>query len=98
MGKLTDYDSAEAWIRAAHEHPEPWSGWSRVHRDKPRAGAARRNGAAQPAAATGHHGWPRSSIGGNTTPVAEWNISVDPEAAAEEVFDAWAAPEPGMEC
>ena len=25
---------------------------------------------------------------GNTTPVAEWNISVDPEAAAE-VFDAW---------
>ena len=25
---------------------------------------------------------------GNTTPVAEWNISVDPEAAAE-VFAAW---------
>ena len=25
---------------------------------------------------------------GNTTPVAEWNTSVDPEAAAE-VFDAW---------
>ena len=25
---------------------------------------------------------------GNTTPVAEWNINVDPEAAAE-VFAAW---------
>ncbi len=25
---------------------------------------------------------------GNTTPVAEWNVSVDPEAAAE-VFAAW---------
>jgi purine nucleosidase len=28
--------------------------------------------------------------GGNTTPVAEWNISVDPEAAAE-VFAVWGA-------
>ncbi len=27
---------------------------------------------------------------GNTTPVAEWNISVDPEAAAE-VFAVWGA-------
>ena len=32
----------------------------------------------------------RSSYRGNTTPVAEWNISVDPEAAAE-VFAVWGA-------
>jgi purine nucleosidase len=84
---LTTHDSAQAWIRAAHEHPHELVGLAtgpltnlalalRAEPDLPRL--LRRlvimGGA--------------FDYRGNTTPVAEWNISVDPEAAAE-VFAAW---------
>ena len=43
--------------------------------------ALRRNSAASLAAATGHHGW-LVSVSGQAHPGGQWNISVDPEAAA----------------
>lgn len=85
--RLTDYDSAEAWIRAAREHPGtlvglvtgPLTNLALALRVEPNLpGLLRRlvimGGSFE--------------YRGNTTPVAEWNISVDPEAAAE-VFGAW---------
>ena len=86
---LTAHDSAQAWVRAAHEYPGELVGLAtgpltnlalalRAEPDLPRL--LRRlvimGGA--------------FDYRGNTTPVAEWNISVDPEAAAE-VFAAWGA-------
>lgn len=86
----TSYDAAEAWIRAAHAHPGELVGLVcgpltnlalalRAEPDLP--GLLRRlvimGGSFE--------------YRGNTTPVAEWNTSVDPEAAAE-VFDAWGGP------
>jgi purine nucleosidase len=83
----TSYDAAEAWIRAARAHPGELVGLVsgpltnlalalRAEPDLP--GLLRRlvimGGSFE--------------YRGNTTPVAEWNTSVDPEAAAE-VFDAW---------
>ena len=84
---LTDYDAAEAWVRAAHEHAGSLVGL--VTGPLTNLALALR---AEPAL-------PRLlrrlvimggsfEYRGNTTPVSEWNISVDPEAAAE-VFDAW---------
>ncbi|MCW1960079.1 MAG: nucleoside hydrolase [Mycobacterium sp.] len=85
--ELTSYDAAEAWIRAAHSHPGELVGLAtgpltnlalalRAEPDLP--GLLHRlvimGGA--------------FDYRGNTTPVAEWNTNVDPEAAAE-VFDAW---------
>jgi inosine-uridine nucleoside N-ribohydrolase len=87
--RLTDYDSAQAWVRAANRYPGELIGLAtgpltnlalalRAEPDLPRL--LRRlvimGGA--------------FDYRGNTTPVAEWNISVDPEAAAE-VFAAWSA-------
>lgn len=85
--ETTSYDAAEAWIRAAQAHPGELVGLAsgpltnlalalRAEPDLP--GLLRRlvimGGSFE--------------YRGNTTPVAEWNTSVDPEAAAE-VFDAW---------
>ena len=90
--QLTGYDAAEAWVRAAHEHPGALVGL--VSGPLTNLALALR---AEPALPTllrrlvimgGSF-----EYRGNTTPVAEWNVSVDPEAAAE-VFDSWGrAPE-----
>ncbi len=86
---LTEHDSAQAWIRAAHADPGELVGVATGPLTN-LALALR----AEPALPTllrrlvimgGSFGYR-----GNTTPVAEWNISVDPEAAAE-VFSAWGA-------
>ncbi|MFN8073340.1 MAG: nucleoside hydrolase [Mycobacterium sp.] len=92
-GKLTDYDSAEAWIRAAHEHPGTLVGL--VTGPLTNLALALRAETALPSLLRRLVIMGGSfEYRGNTTPVAEWNISVDPEAAAE-VFDAWGrAPEP----
>lgn len=84
---LTDYDATEAWVRAAHEYDGALVGL--VTGPLTNLALALR---AEPAL-------PRLlrrlvimggsfEYRGNTTPVSEWNISVDPEAGAE-VFDAW---------
>lgn len=85
--EVTSYDAAEAWVRAARAHPGTLVGLVsgpltnlalalRAEPDLP--GLLRRlvimGGSFE--------------YRGNTTPVAEWNVSVDPEAAAE-VFGAW---------
>ncbi|MFB1295388.1 nucleoside hydrolase [Mycobacterium sp. pW049] len=85
--ELTDYDAAEAWVRAARAHPGELIGIAtgpltnlalavRAEPDLP--GLLKRlvimGGA--------------FDYRGNTTPVAEWNTHVDPESAAE-VFAAW---------
>jgi purine nucleosidase len=84
---LTAYDAAEAWVRAARQYDGALVGL--VTGPLTNLALALR---AEPAL-------PRMlrrlvimggsfEYRGNTTPVSEWNISVDPEAAAE-VFDAW---------
>ncbi len=83
----TDYDAATAWVRAAHAFPGELVGVATGPLTN-LALALR----AEPALPTlldrlvimgGSY-----DHRGNTTPVAEWNISVDPEAAAE-VLTAW---------
>lgn len=84
---LTDHDAAEAWVRAAREHPGELIGIAtgpltnlalalRAEPDLPRLlkRLVIMGGA--------------FDYRGNTTPVAEWNVSVDPESVAE-VFAAW---------
>lgn len=84
---VTDYDAAEAWIRAAHRHRGTLVGLV--------TGPLTNLALALRAEPTLPNLLQRLVImggsfeyRGNTTPVAEWNVSVDPEAAAE-VFDAW---------
>lgn len=84
---LTDYDSASAWVRAARAHPGELIGVATGPLTN--LALALRE---EPALPTLLH---RLVImggsydhRGNTTAVAEWNISVDPEAAAE-VLAAW---------
>lgn len=84
---LTAYDSAEAWVRAAHEHPGslvglatgPLTNLALALRAEPALPQLLRRLVIMGGS---------FEYRGNTTPVAEWNVSVDPEAAAE-VFDAW---------
>lgn len=84
----TDYDAAEAWIRAAHTHPGaliglvsgPLTNLALALRAEPDLPRLLRRLVIMGGS---------FDYRGNTTPVAEWNTSVDPEAAAE-VFDAWA--------
>ncbi len=85
--RLTGYDAAAAWVRAVHSHPGELIGL--VTGPLTNLALALR---AEPALPTllrrlvimgGSY-----DHRGNVTPVAEWNISVDPEAAAE-VFAAW---------
>jgi len=84
---LTDYDAAEAWVRAAHQHDGtlvglatgPLTNLALALRAEPALPRLLRRLVIMGGS---------FEYRGNTTPVAEWNISVDPEAAAE-VFDAW---------
>ena len=86
---LTAYDAAEAWVRAAHDRPGqliglvtgPLTNLALAMRAEPALPRLLRRLVIM-GGAFGYRG--------NTTPVAEWNISVDPEAAAE-VFAVWSA-------
>jgi purine nucleosidase len=86
--QLTSYDAAEAWVRAAHTHPGqligvatgPLTNLALALRAEPALPTLLRRLVIMGGA---------FDYRGNTTPVAEFNISVDPEAAAE-VFAGWA--------
>ena len=85
--ELTAHDAAQAWVRAAHAHPGeligvatgPLTNLALALRAEPALPALLRRLVIMGGA---------FAYRGNTTPVAEWNISVDPEAAAE-VFAVW---------
>jgi purine nucleosidase len=85
--QLTDYDSATAWIKAAHAHPGeligvatgPLTNLALALRQEPALPTLLRRLVIMGGA---------YDYRGNTNPVAEWNINVDPEAAAE-VLSAW---------
>jgi purine nucleosidase len=85
--RLTEYDAAEAWVRAAHEYPGqliglvtgPLTNLALAIRMDPALPRLLRRLVIMGGAFDYH---------GNTTPVAEWNVYVDPEAAAE-VFGGW---------
>jgi purine nucleosidase len=86
---LTAHDAADAWIRAAHAYPGelvamavgPLTNLALALRKEPALPKLLRRLVIMGGA---------FDYRGNTTPVAEWNISVDPEAAAE-VFAGWGA-------
>ena len=85
--QLTAYDAATAWIRAAKSYPGeligvatgPLTNLALALRAEPALPTLLRRLVIMGGA---------YDYRGNTNPVAEWNISVDPEAAAE-VFAAW---------
>lgn len=85
--ELTDYDAAEAWVRAARAHPGeligvatgPLTNLALALRAEPSLPRLLRRLVIMGGA---------FDYRGNTTPVAEWNVSVDPESVAE-VFAAW---------
>jgi purine nucleosidase len=85
--ELTAHDAADAWIRAAHAYPGelvaiavgPLTNLALALRKEPALPKLLRRLVIMGGA---------FDYRGNTTPVAEWNISVDPEAAAE-VFAGW---------
>ena len=87
--RLTEYDAAEAWIQAAREYPGeliglvtgPLTNFALALRQEPSLPRLLRRLVIMGGA---------FDYRGNTTPVSEWNISVDPEAAAE-VFSVWGA-------
>ncbi|WP_192722457.1 nucleoside hydrolase [Mycobacterium sp. OAS707] len=87
--ELTAYDAAEAWVRAARAYPGelvaiatgPLTNLALALRIEPALPKLLRRLVIMGGA---------FDYRGNTTPVAEWNISVDPEAAAE-VFAVWGA-------
>jgi purine nucleosidase len=91
--RLVDYDAATAWVRAAHAHPGqligvatgPLTNLALALRAEPALPSLLRRLVIMGGA---------YDYRGNTNPVAEWNIMVDPEAAAE-VFAAWPAPQDG---
>jgi purine nucleosidase len=88
-GQLTSYDAAEAWVRAAHDHPGrliglvtgPLTNLALAMRLEPKLPRLLRRLVIM----GGAFDYP-----GNTTPVAEWNINVDPESGSE-VFTVWSA-------
>jgi purine nucleosidase len=88
-GRLTSYDSATAWVRAAHAFPGeligvatgPLTNLALALRAEPALPTLLRRLVIM--------GGSYDHVG-NITAAAEWNISVDPEAAAE-VFSAWAS-------
>jgi purine nucleosidase len=85
--ELTAYDAAEAWVRAARDHPGelvaiavgPLTNLALALRIEPALPTLVRRLVIMGGA---------FDYRGNTTAVAEWNVSVDPEAAAE-VFAGW---------
>jgi purine nucleosidase len=85
--ELAPYDSAEAWVRAARTFEGelvgvavgPLTNLALALRAEPALPTLLRRLVIMGGA---------FDYRGNTTPVAEWNMSVDPEAAAE-VFAAW---------
>lgn len=85
--ELTAYDAAEAWVRAARNHPGelvgmvtgPLTNLALAVRAEPELPSLLRRLVIMGGS---------FDYRGNTTPVAEWNTSVDPEAAAE-VYAAW---------
>lgn len=89
--QLTGYDAATAWVRSAHDHPGaligvatgPLTNLALALREEPALPTLLRRLVIMGGA---------YDYRGNTNPVAEWNISVDPEAAAE-VFAAWSGAE-----
>jgi purine nucleosidase len=86
--QLTADDAATAWVKAAHAHPGeliglatgPLTNLALALRKEPELPTLLRRLVIMGGA---------YDYRGNTNPVAEWNIGVDPEAAAE-VFAAWA--------
>ena len=93
--QLASYDAAEAWVRAARAHRGeliamavgPLTNLALAMRLEPALPSMLRRLVIMGGA---------FDYRGNTTPVAEWNISVDPEAAAE-VFSGWQAAWQGRE-
>jgi purine nucleosidase len=87
--RLTDYDSAMAWVRAARAFPgeligvatAPLTNLALALRAEPELPTLMRRLVIMGGA---------YDYRGNTTTGAEWNISVDPEAAAE-VLAAWSS-------
>jgi purine nucleosidase len=87
--QLTAHSAAEAWVRAARAYPGqliglvtgPLTNLALALRAEPALPALLRRLVIMGGS---------FDYRGNTTPVAEWNISVDPEGAAE-VFSAWGA-------
>ncbi|MGB6515293.1 MAG: nucleoside hydrolase, partial [Mycobacterium sp.] len=85
--QLTGDDAATAWVKAANEHPGeliglatgPLTNLALALREEPALPTLLRRLVIMGGA---------YDYRGNTNPVAEWNIAVDPEAAAE-VFAAW---------
>ncbi|EFV13284.1 nucleoside hydrolase [Segniliparus rugosus] len=83
----THYDAAEAWVQAARARPGelvglvtgPLTNLALALRAEPELPRLLKRLVIM----GGAFDYP-----GNTTPVAEWNVHVDPEAA-KEVFDAW---------
>ena len=86
---LTEYDAAQAWVRAANQYPGeliglvtgPLTNLALALRIEPTLPRLLRRLVIM-GGSFDHRG--------NTTPVAEWNVGVDPEAAAE-VFAVWGA-------
>ncbi|GBE65809.1 nucleoside hydrolase [Mycobacterium sp. MFM001] len=88
--QLVGYDAATAWVKAARAHPGeligvatgPLTNLALALRAEPALPTLLRRLVIMGGA---------YDYRGNTNPVAEWNIHVDPEAAAE-VFAAWSDP------
>ncbi len=88
--EITGYDAAQAWIRAARAHPGtlvglvsgPMTNLALALRAEPDLPGLLRRLVIMGGS---------FDYRGNTTPVAEWNVSVDPEAAAE-VYAAFDSP------
>ena len=89
--RLTGDDAATAWVKAAHAYPGeliglatgPLTNLALALRKEPALPTLLRRLVIMGGA---------YDYRGNTSPVAEWNIAVDPEAAAE-VFAAWSPAE-----
>ncbi|EHI10439.1 nucleoside hydrolase [Mycolicibacterium thermoresistibile] len=95
-GELTDHDAAEAWVRAARAHPGeliaiatgPLTNLALALRAEPELPRLVKRLVIMGGA---------FDYRGNTTPVAEWNVSVDPEAWWEVLAfwrGAWGGSEP----